>query len=421
VRRVVVAAVTLAALVAPVGVAPAWAENEGPPGEWWYRAMAVDELHEQATGEGVTIAVLDGPVDPTVPDLRGQDVTPVRSFCGSDSSVTAKGPEAEHATSMASMLVGSGRGNGPHGGGIRGIAPDASVRMYSVIEDRSSTGEIECAAYGETLGSRMAAAVDAAVLDGADVISVSLAVSATERLEAALNQAQHSGVAVVGAAGDGGVSFPGNHPGAIAVGAVNEEGRASSASASGSAQFVMAPGVGLISGSYDERGWHSYGKHTGSSLSTALVAGVLALVKEKYPEATGWQLVRHTIYNTTDDELSWDGTYGFGVVSGRKMLADDPTRWRDSNPFVKWQPKYFIGSEEDELTGPDATATPSESAAAGGAASSGKRSSESGVPAGVWVAGGVAALVVGGAAVVTLLRGRSTRTVRDEPHVGSGG
>ena len=66
-----------------------------------------------------------------------------------------------------------------------------------------------------------------------------------------------------------------------------------------------------------------------------MVAGSLALVKEKYPEASGNQLVQHLIHLTGGTrEYGWDGDYGFGIVSVEEMLAEDPSGWPDANPLL---------------------------------------------------------------------------------------
>ena len=82
-RRTAVALALVAGLggglLAPAtGSGPAAAPAGAPhavqplPGEWWWKAMGIDELHRTGTGKGVTVAVIDGPIDPRRPRARGQ-------------------------------------------------------------------------------------------------------------------------------------------------------------------------------------------------------------------------------------------------------------------------------------------------------------------------------------------------------------
>ena len=92
--------------------------------EWWYDAMHIAAAHKETTGKGVKIALVEGTLDPTVPELRGQDLR-IGSNCdgGRDSAVPhAHDVAAAHGTSMAALLIGNGKGT-DHGRGLRGIAP----------------------------------------------------------------------------------------------------------------------------------------------------------------------------------------------------------------------------------------------------------------------------------------------------------
>ncbi|MEV8155235.1 type VII secretion-associated serine protease mycosin, partial [Streptomyces fradiae] len=40
--------------------------------QWYLDAMKAEEMWKVSTGKGITVAVLDSGVDPTVPELRGK-------------------------------------------------------------------------------------------------------------------------------------------------------------------------------------------------------------------------------------------------------------------------------------------------------------------------------------------------------------
>lgn len=187
---------------------------------WWYTALKLAENHKISTGKGVTIAPIDSPIDPTVPELKGQDVVPVTNVCGG--KATATGEFADHGTRMAVNIVGSGRGT-VNGVGVAGIAPDATVRVYA--DDAAPAEGLQCEA---DLGIANAAAIDAAIGDGARIISYAQG-SQMERpqVTAAVRRALAAGVVVVAAAGqapdDPSVLYPAAIPGVIAVAAVDRD------------------------------------------------------------------------------------------------------------------------------------------------------------------------------------------------------
>ncbi len=102
----------------------------------------------------MTIALLDGPVATGIPELQGQDVRPTASLCDRDlwrswGPTTPDGPLDEtsfHTTSMAALLVGSGKGNGPDGVGVLGVAPGATLKTYAMFNtvDPAAHQNLDC-------------------------------------------------------------------------------------------------------------------------------------------------------------------------------------------------------------------------------------------------------------------------------------
>ncbi len=86
-----------------------------------------------AEGAGTTVAILDGPIDPTVPYLGG------RASVGAGlQSGQGLGAGAEHGTALAGIVVGAG---GPDG--LSGVAPAATVLaipIFAAAADGALTG-----------------------------------------------------------------------------------------------------------------------------------------------------------------------------------------------------------------------------------------------------------------------------------------
>src|SRR3954454_19957087 len=150
------AAVTTIGFFVGVVAAPA-VSADTPRGEnaWWYTAMKIADAQKETTGKGVAIGLVDGPVDPKVPELRGQDVVPVVNVCGGEP--TGTGNLADHGTAIAVVIDGSGEGN-PPADGVKAMAPHGALLVYS-----SSTTPPSCTEG--TQQRAFPAAIDKAVAD----------------------------------------------------------------------------------------------------------------------------------------------------------------------------------------------------------------------------------------------------------------
>ena len=334
-----------AAVASPPGVAaPPRAEaRTSMPGVWWYDAMALDDVHAVATGKGVKVAVIDGYLDPEVPDLRGAQISK-GTGCRGAATPYLSGDVADHGTAMTTAIVGQGTGNAAGGKGVVGVAPDAQLRFFSFDTDPDQS-LVECDAV------LIAKQVDKAVAWGADVISMSIGTGGG--LEDSIEKAWDSGAVVVAASGAvgegekrGEVSFenPAAMPGVVAVAAADSSARVWSQNPE-SADFadqyltVAAPGVETQIGGFPRgQGWTSGATRTGTSGATAITAGAFAVLKSRWPEATGNQLIQAVIHHTGRNDtggLVFDKRSGYGILSLKGTLEVDPTGYPDENPLLK--------------------------------------------------------------------------------------
>lgn len=411
----------LGLVVLPAVVAPAAAARERPKppqnveqGAWWYRKMRIDQAHQTSTGKGATIALIDTGIDTSVPELRGADIR-MGLDCRGRRAKPRGGPPASHGTSQAALLVGNGSGNGAGGAGVRGIAPDATVIAYD--DDLvPETERLECSSRG--LGRMFADAIRRDV----DVISVAATMNwdVIKHVKRALD----AGVAVVAASGAddvAGNTFPADVVGVVSVIAVDENTQRWKRSRETGYPVISAPGVYVGDGGIFESGWQSQGWTSGSSPATTITSGALALVKARYPEATGNQLVQHLVHYTGGDgPFTWYDDYGFGIVSVTEMLETSPTQWPDENPLGKvvadTVENYPMSASSlvDDAAGadPDQRSTapePEQEAAAAGATEGEAAEGGSGIPAWTWPTGGVVAAAVMAGAVASALRTRRGR------------
>ncbi|MFI7575159.1 type VII secretion-associated serine protease mycosin [Micromonospora sp. NPDC049497] len=308
--------------------------------QWHLQYLKVFEAHKVSQGEGVTVAVLDTGVDPH-PDLR-VNLLPGVSLIP-DEPGDGRSDSDSHGTGMAGIIA-------AHGGvgetGALGIAPKAQILPIKAFEnDREGDND------------RLARAIEYSISEGADVISISAGGGFSQRLSRALAAARSANVVVVAAAGnrpdDIDVIYPASSDGVIAVGGVDRGGRYASFSVTGPAVSIVAPAVDIYSTSSRGR----YRKGTGTSDSTAIVAGAAALVRSKYPDLPASEVV-HRLTATAVDKgpPGRDDQYGYGVIDLVAALsADVPPLGFNSSPSVPTAAQSSAaqpdtGSEDGEST-----------------------------------------------------------------------
>jgi len=363
--RVAVAAISAGVLLlgaaAPASAAPL------DDGLWYFDGASIGQAHADGwTGEGVTIAVLDSPINTDLPTLENANIE-VRepSFCfGPDgeplpatSSDLSGGSAAYHGSNVASLITGTGDGF-PGQTGMKGVAPGADLLYYAVSEfDELVVGGelISCEdADGNLIGDRAVNdAMNEAMDAGADIISISSSFSAGVFVDDAYMRALREGVVVLGGVDNTdeirvSMGFPAGANGAIGVQAADATGTIADTEGRPNVDpntAVIAPGIGILTQGFldgqvegEEPNWERQVLANGTSLATPIAAGYLALAMQKWPDATGNQMIQSLLRNTGGEnhELSGDpaNLIGYGFVSATGMLKGDPSGYPDENPLI---------------------------------------------------------------------------------------
>jgi type VII secretion-associated serine protease mycosin len=273
-------------------------------------------------GAGVTVAVLDTGVDPATPDLTGTVTTGPDFTAGADPA--GYRPPLVHGTYIASLIAAHGSGRGDQLGVI-GVAPSARILSVRVILD---DGEPGTAAYEDNprYANAIGKGIYYAVAHGASVINMSLgSQQPTAYLRAAVAYALAKGVVVVASAGnDGTISgfdpyvYPASFTGVIAVAAVTGSGARASFSEQNAAVVLSAPGVDVVGAGPDGE----YLDAEGTSPAAALVSGVAALIRSRYPRLTPALVQQALITSATRRPPGGYSTgTGFGEVDAVTALA----------------------------------------------------------------------------------------------------
>ncbi|MGC4895497.1 S8 family serine peptidase [Micromonospora sp. DT31] len=338
---------------------------------WHLGSLKISQVHKLAQGEGMKVAVLDSGVDANHPDLTGAVLPGIDGWTAKKDGRTDE-DEVRHGTGIAALIAGRGHGPG-NTAGILGVAPKAQVLPVGVWPPGST----------DVRPDNLAVGIRWAVDQGAAVICIAGGGVPDSEARQAIRYAAQRNVPVVAAAGNRPsrfVQFPGSDRQAFGIGAVDRSGKAWSGSVTGPEVDLTAPGTDI----QVPKPGGGYVAVDGTSASTALVAGTLVLVRERYPNLTVEQLYNRMKATAVDrGPAGADEQYGWGVIDPLAALTAP------------------VDGEPASPTAADPPATPR--AEPGGSADGG------GVPAAVIIAAaGFALAVVGGLVVLLLVRRRRT-------------
>ncbi|HET7046458.1 MAG TPA: S8 family serine peptidase [Gaiellaceae bacterium] len=298
----------------------------------------------ETAGQGIKIGIIDDGVDQTHPFLSPKGFTMPAGFPkGQTAYTTAKvivarafapasagSKNAElpfdpqnsfHATHVAGIAAGDAGTTASVDGravpGLSGVAPRGYIGNYKALT-------VPTPGFGLDGNSpEIAAAIEAAVQDGMNVINLSLGepevTPARDLVVRALEGAARAGVVPVVAAGNdfadygrGSLGSPGGAPSAITVAASSDNGVLASFSSSGPTPVslemkpdVTAPGVSILSSVPRAQGPGLWAEYSGTSMATPHVSGAAAVLMQRHPTWTVAQvksaLVQTAIPAYSDD------------------------------------------------------------------------------------------------------------------------
>lgn len=310
----------------------------------------------------VTIAVVDDGFDMDHPDMQSQyqinwDEIPNNVIDDDNDGYVDnyKGIDlAGHDYNNLSIdsdpsAVGSNTSHGVHVSGIAGAATDNSVGVAGTgfncrIMPVKATADNDIRSGGRGLISSGYDGIEFAATTGADIINCSWGGGSDSPFEIdIINYAIiNEGATVVAAAGNNGADrefYPASYQDVIGVVSVGTSQVKSNFSNYNYQMDVAAPGENIYNNDFDD----DYRTASGTSMASPVVAGILGLIKSRYPAYTNYQLGARLRSTSTDlytilANRARYGKMGNGHANAYRALSMSvpgfrilDTRMRDNN------------------------------------------------------------------------------------------
>ena len=350
----------------------AYADDMG--GLWPVKDGAVVSAHEAGLdGSGVKIGVLDTRAVSDYPGLSDANIEyRLGSFVNTTTdkpdeclikdvplqkTVTSKEGDAysSHGTYMLTWLVGNGK-SWDASQGVTGLVPKSDVLFLTGGQDGAGGLTITC--DGMAVGSDIDKDVSTAVDWGARIINMSNGGGVGDYGYDGMLKALRHGVIIVsgrsndketdavvnGSSTDAMTGDPrerSSFPGVIRNNEVGPDGQIAGISDVADANVnILAPGDQVLRPS--DNSTRISVDTGGTSTGSAVLSGYLALAVQKWPDATGNQILQSLVRNTKGNgsgEAKLDPGHkrGYGQVDVARLLSVDPVQYPDVNPILEAQ------------------------------------------------------------------------------------
>ena len=269
--------------------------GQGDAGQYVPEKLRLSEIHRTLRGNNISIGVINSEIDAAHPDLKG---TVSERY---DATGVEDNPHA-HGTGMAGAIVSRQR--------LLGVAPGARILAIRAFSTRSKSPE--STTYNILRG------LDWAINNKVRIVNMSFAGPRDPSLERALKEAHDKGIILIAAAGNAGPKSPPLYPAAdrhvIAVTATDIDDRLFTGANRGNYLTLSAPGVDILVPAPNGE----YQITTGTSVATAHISGVVALMLERNPRLTPADVRR--ILTQSAKRIGPSGEYGSGLVDPIRAL-----------------------------------------------------------------------------------------------------
>jgi len=276
--------------------------------QWWLPHVKAESMwkHVGAQKKKVVVAVIDSGIDMNHEDLKNRIEPGGYDFYGNTAVMT---DQHGHGTKVAGVIVAEA-GNGT---GISGVAGLYEISVFPIkVVSSSGTGS----------SAAVIKALEYAIAKKVDVINLSLGGTNFSAIEnEVIQRAVHAGIVIVAAAGNNALKgnaiyYPASYENVISIGAVYENNSRSSFSNYNQYVDLVAPGERILTTFPNQ----SYNKDGGTSFSTPIVSGTVAMMKALEPKLSASEI--EDLLKMTAQDLGasgHDSFYGHGVLDIEKL------------------------------------------------------------------------------------------------------
>ncbi|MDD9270559.1 S8 family peptidase [Paenibacillus sp. GCM10023248] len=267
---------------------------------WGVDQIGAPEVWNKSLGQNIRIGVIDTGIDYNHPDLRNSISRGINLLNHSMLPYDDNG----HGTHIAGTIAATGRNSG-----IIGVAPRAIIHPVKAFDHS-----------GSAYVSDIIAGIDWCVSNDLDIINMSFGMKSYNRaLEQAVLNAYYRGKVIVASSGNDGkrktVDYPARFPQVVSVGATTRQGRIAPFSNRGKQIDIYAPGERVYSSWLHGK----YNELSGTSMATAHVSGVIALmlaIKPMAPQQIKTAIRRCAISLNRRENTRWQP----GHLNARRAL-----------------------------------------------------------------------------------------------------
>lgn len=273
-------------------------EQKGRRKNYPLALTGIEAAHQYTKGKGIKVCMIDTAIDMNHRSLDNSRVQNFQLIPGNSKSTQ------QHGTEVAGVII----SQNPR----IGVAPEATLLAVSTFKDDNKSGQRTSSA------KLVAQALDLCMQQRADILNLSFAGGQDSLVDRMVRKAISRGIVVVASAGNNGPgaspAYPAAIPEVIAVTAVDQAENIFGQANRGSYIDLAAPGVDILTTS--PRG--SFNRSSGTSLATAHVSGVIALLM-----SMNRQGFRSSILEKTAVDLGRKGRdtdFGYGLINVEKAL-----------------------------------------------------------------------------------------------------
>lgn len=267
--------------------------------QWFHSKISDPQAWDYTSGAPIIITIPDSGTDCTHTDLKINCLPGWNFYDNNDNSSDVYG----HGTATA----GTAGAVGNNGIGVAGTAWSAKILPLRVS---NLTGW----AYFSTIANAIVYAAD----HGSKVASVSYRAFTSSSVSTAANYMRSKGGLVVMSAGNENTLLnTSNNPSIIVVSATDSNNVRASWSNYGTEIDLAAPGISI----YTTNKGGGYGGWSGTSFSSPMTAGIIALIYSVNPNLTADQ-AQDILFNSAIDigTTGWDQYYGWGLINATKSV-----------------------------------------------------------------------------------------------------